>query len=210
MGRSAQLNLASYDTDKIPGGYMRYYDREFAGLEDKPLVLVELGIDAGESLRLWADWFPKARVIGFDRLAVTPPPDMPRIETHLCQQSRPETILARLPPVVDIIIDDMSHLRRLTEPCFWALFDRLRVGGLYIVEDWCTGYCVDWQDGQVTNDLPRTPAGHYAGMVGLVKTFVDEVGAAVAHRGKLTGPVTRKSRFARMTVYAGMIAIQKA
>ena len=209
MGRSAQLNLASYDTDKIPGGYLAYYDREFAGLEDKPLVLVELGIDRGESLRLWADWFPRGRIIGFDRLAFAPAPDS-RISAHLCQQSKPETILAQLPSVVDIVIDDMSHVRRLTEPCFWALWDRLRAGGLYYIEDWCTGFCEDWPDGESPDPHHQRPGGHDAGMVGLVKTLVDEIGAAVASRGTLKGASPRKSRFARMTIYAGMVVIEKA
>ncbi len=211
MGRSEQLGHDTHDTDKIPGGYLRYYDREFAGREKSTRVLVELGIDKGGSLRLWHDWFPWARIIGFDRCAHPPMHGQwPRIETHLCQQSDPATILRHLPPVVDIIIDDMSHLRSLTEPCLWALWDRLAPGGLYVIEDWCTGYCEDWPDGEQTADMPRTPAGHSAGMVGLVKTLVDEVGAAVASRGKLTGPVLRKSRFSRMAVYAGLVCIEKA
>jgi hypothetical protein len=64
------------------------------------------------------------------------------------------------------------------------LYPTLKPGGLYIVEDWMTGYWGDWPDGsrfqeyetviepgEIENRLPS----HDAGMVGFIKRLVDEV-----------------------------------
>jgi hypothetical protein len=97
----------------------------------------------------------------------------------------------------DIIIDDASHIGELTRTTFWHLFDHhLKPGGLYAIEDWGTGYLVDFPDGKkfdpkppmlsrVRSVLPRplsrsvvvpTPC-HSCGMVGFIKELVDEQGA---------------------------------
>ncbi len=61
------------------------------------------------------------------------------------------------PEGFDIIIDDASHLGELTKIAFWHLFDNhLKPGGLYVIEDWGTGYWSDWPDG-MTFDSSRTP-----------------------------------------------------
>ncbi|MCK4913151.1 MAG: hypothetical protein KAS69_00960 [Planctomycetes bacterium] len=51
------------------------------------------------------------------------------------------------PQGFDIIVDDCSHLAELTSRSFWHLFDNhLKPGGLYVIEDWGTGYTNDWVD----------------------------------------------------------------
>lgn len=53
------------------------------------------------------------------------------------------------PKGFDIIIDDGSHIGELTRTTFWHLFDNhLKLGGLYVIEDWFTGYWDDWPDGK--------------------------------------------------------------
>jgi len=52
------------------------------------------------------------------------------------------------PEGFDIIIDDASHLGKLTKIAFWHLFEtHLKGGGFYVIEDWGTGYWSDWPDG---------------------------------------------------------------
>jgi hypothetical protein len=56
------------------------------------------------------------------------------------------------PEGFDIIIDDASHLGELTKTAFWHLFDNhLKPHGLYVIEDWGTGYWSDWPDGKRLN-----------------------------------------------------------
>ncbi|HYY94551.1 MAG TPA: hypothetical protein VE713_08540 [Pyrinomonadaceae bacterium] len=47
-----------------------------------------------------------------------------------------------------MIIDDCSHVGTLARASFWHLFERhLKPGGLYVIEDWGTGYWDFWPDG---------------------------------------------------------------
>lgn len=53
----------------------------------------------------------------------------------------------------DIIIDDCAHIGVFSRVSFWHLFEHhLRPGGIYIIEDWGTGYWRDWVDGIVLPD----------------------------------------------------------
>jgi len=53
------------------------------------------------------------------------------------------------PEGFDIIIDDCSHIGEFTAVSFWHLFDRhLKPGGLYVIEDWGTGYMRGTPDGR--------------------------------------------------------------
>ena len=47
----------------------------------------------------------------------------------------------------DIIIDDCSHIGTLTCDSFHLFFPHLVKGGLYVVEDWGTGYWNSYPDG---------------------------------------------------------------
>ena len=52
------------------------------------------------------------------------------------------------PEGFDIIIDDCSHIGVLSRVSFWHLFDNhLKSGGVYVIEDWGTGYWDHWVDG---------------------------------------------------------------
>jgi hypothetical protein len=53
------------------------------------------------------------------------------------------------PDGFDIIVDDASHIGEFTKQSFWYLFDNhLKPGGLYVIEDWCTGYFDGYPDGK--------------------------------------------------------------
>jgi hypothetical protein len=107
------------------------------------------------------------------------------------------------------------------------LFDNhLKPGGLYVIEDWGTGYWDDWPDGKtvrpesrfgsnVRSVLDRFGMGsrawhnHNYGMVGLVKELVDEQGAADLTRGRLTGRPARESKFESMTITPSIVFVKK-
>ena len=68
------------------------------------------------------------------------------------------------PEGFDIIIDDASHFGDLTKIAFWHLFDNhLKPSGLYVIEDWGTGYWSDWTDGKTY----RARSKLYSGLLSL-------------------------------------------
>ena len=205
------MDLTAYGTDKIAAGYLPVYERLWAPLRERPIALLELGVLGGESLRLWRDFFAAGGpIVGVDRTRVTVRDATGRIHVAQGEQDDP-ALLTQLsethaPGGWDVIIDDASHLAGPTRHAFAHLFERLKPGGYYSIEDWGTGYWCDWPDGERWWRWPKRQAG----MVGLVKTLVDEAGARDATRGAMRRPPGRPSRFAAVTIAHGLCVVEKA
>jgi hypothetical protein len=142
-----------YDTDKaIHTHYLRNYEHYFGKLRGLDIKLLELGIKAGGSLLLWRDYFERGLIIGLD-IEPTPLADPTgRVRTY--QGMQQDTVLLHriaretAPDGFDIIIDDCAHIGVLARASFWHLFDNhLKSGGVYVIEDWGTGYWNEWVDG---------------------------------------------------------------
>jgi len=150
----AELQRAAreYGTDKA-GDYLANYVREFGHLADKPIALLELGIREGASLLLWRDMFPQAHIAGLDINPMSLSDDSGRVRAYQGLQQDHAT-LDRIasevaPEGFDVIVDDASHLGRYTAASFWHLFpNHLKPGGIYVIEDWGTGYWPNWPDGR--------------------------------------------------------------
>lgn len=190
------IETNSYDTDK-PTLYLSIYEDFFSPLKTKDIVLLELGIHKGGSLLLWRDYFPKGSIVGLDVATVKIEDASNRIkivqgfqeDCNLLDKIREENA----PNGFDIIIDDASHIGILTQTSFWHLFNNhLKTGGIYVIEDWGTGYWDSWPDGQHYNaklsilkqlinniflrNKLKTFHTHTHGMVGFVKTLIDDCG----------------------------------
>jgi hypothetical protein len=242
--RSKQLQLDQYDSDKIASHYLDYYDPLFKPFLEKKITLLEVGVRKGGSVLLWKDYFPLAQIVGID---ISLPKEFAPIEritlfegdqadtkflSNVASQTAPEGF--------DIIIDDASHYGELTKTTFWHLFDNhLKPNGLYVIEDWGTGYWEDWPDGKHL-DLQKylkkgiqpnwfwmywtrlamklhfyTPLkspmrNHSSGMVGFIKQLVDEQGAGDVTRGKVSGAPKRTSKFQQMIVTPSIVFIKKS
>ena len=150
-----------YETDKaIHTHYLRNYEQYFGSMRDERVRLLELGIKEGGSLLLWRDYFPNALIVGLDIEAVDLKDASGRIHTYQGMQQDTQLLdqIARenAPEGFDIIIDDCSHIGELTRISFWHLFDNhLKPGGLYVIEDWSTGYWRNWFDGVSYNYRPN-------------------------------------------------------
>lgn len=147
------LNLKKYDTDKISNEYLDRYNPMLAPWVGKSISLLELGVLKGGSLLLWNDYFPSSKIVGID---LNSPENFDPVEgINIFQGSQIDTeFLSKVantsaPNGFDIIIDDASHTGELTKISFWHLFDNhLKPGGMYVIEDWGTGYWDDWCDGK--------------------------------------------------------------
>jgi hypothetical protein len=155
------LDAANYDTDKAEHShYLRNYEAFFQPLVDREVKLLELGIYKGGSLLLWRDYFSNGTVVGLDLNSVEVPDESGRIRLYQGQQ-QDRALLDRIadetaPEGFDIIIDDCSHIGELTRVSFWHLFDHhLKAGGLYVIEDWSTGYWDSFFDGVAFSYRPN-------------------------------------------------------
>lgn len=128
--------------------YAQHYDRHFAPLRDRPLKLLEIGVGGyddpeagGESLRMWRDYFPNARIFGLDVVDKTAH-DEARIRTVVGSQDDPEVLdrLHRESGGFDIVVDDGSHVSAHVIAAFRHLFPLLNDGGIYAIEDLQTSY----------------------------------------------------------------------
>lgn len=141
-----------YDSDKK--NYWKNYCELFSPLVDKNVKLLELGVHKGGSLLLWQDYFQKGHIIGLDIEPVEIENASGRIRVY--QGFQHDTALLddigrqeAEPGGFDIIIDDASHIGDFTRISFWHLFNNwLKPGGLYVIEDWGTGYWDVWPDGR--------------------------------------------------------------
>ncbi|GFE71281.1 hypothetical protein CFPU101_38910 [Chroococcus sp. FPU101] len=195
--------------------------------------MLELGVLDGGSSLLWRDYFPHGTIVGID-LKLPDVTELAKEERiHLFEGNQVDTdFLSKVanqiaPEGFDIIIDDASHIGALTKISFWHLFDNhLKPSGVYVIEDWGTGYWDDWPDGKTfqpklssSNEQENVQDiklgfkdswhNHNYGMVGFLKELVDEQGAEDLTRGLLSGRPTRKSKFHSITINPSLVFVKK-
>lgn len=182
-----------YVTDKIGSTEqsLAVYEEVFSPFVDQPIVLLELGIREGGSLLMWRDYFQFGTIVGLD-VHPSPISDIPgRIHTYQGYQEDLQMLdriaAERAPDGYSIVIDDASHRGDLTRITFEHVFhNHLRPGGVYVIEDWQSGYLSTWPDGREyapQADVIETTAdgkskrrlpSHDFGMVGFVKQLLDQ------------------------------------
>ncbi len=116
--------------------YLPTYDRLFAHLRNRPISLLEIGVQNGGSLEIWAKYFPhpNALIAGVDinpeclKLSYSDK----RIWIVQGDATLP---MAGLNGQYDIIIDDGSHKPSEQIRAFELWFPRLVDGGIYVIED---------------------------------------------------------------------------
>jgi hypothetical protein len=116
-------------------GYLKIYEEFFESLRDQSITLLEIGVAEGCSIRLWLDYFSKARIYGVDRRIFLGAPKDPRV-TYIELSQEDEDLGRRFfTDQFDVIIDDGSHdLAHQLLSCHY-LWRSLKPGGYYFVED---------------------------------------------------------------------------
>lgn len=154
-----------YGSDKASGDntymglYWEYFKRQGFTRENVRHVL-EIGTNKGASLRMWAEFFPNARICGLDITREYEIPELlnhEHIHTFIVDQSNSKELFDYAiaeqflcnPDGFDIIIDDGSHDQTYQQVSWGVLFGFLKPGGLYIIEDIITGE--NWWDSNLYN-----------------------------------------------------------
>jgi hypothetical protein len=123
--------------------YMRVYALYFAPLKEKRLKLLEIGIQYGDSVKLWENYFKNAELHFIDICLDKVSYFSPRAHYHIADQenrSQLLNVMATTGGNFDIIIDDGGHTMSQQIVSFITLFPYLKSGGMYIIEDLHTSY----------------------------------------------------------------------
>ena len=108
-----------------------YYENAFKPYRDKDITLLEIGIAQGQSLRMWREYFTNARIIGYDiRDNGVQCPGCELVYKDATNSNSFNEINN-----LDIVIDDGSHQFDHQLKSLIFLFDKLKSGGLYVIED---------------------------------------------------------------------------
>lgn len=138
-----------HGTDKEgPHSYTEAYERHLGHLRNAPITLLEIGVggyadpdQGGESLRMWKEYFPFARIIGLD---IEDKAGLAEDRITILRGDQGDTaFLERLASVYgpfDVVIDDGSHRCNDVNASFAVLYPHLTEDGIYAIEDLQTSY----------------------------------------------------------------------
>ena len=120
--------------------YVSEYERYLAPFRNKRVALLEIGVQNGGSLEIWANYFRRAKVIiGCDISsqcqALKFDDDRIRLVVGDAGSQRCASEVAKIAAQFDIIIDDGSHCAGDIIRAFSLYFSQVKYGGIYIIED---------------------------------------------------------------------------
>jgi len=136
-----------YPTDKdfTHNYYNSVYEDVFKDIRENVKLLCEIGIGGfwkevgwvpGNSLKVWRDYFPNAKVLGLD-INLHEITDSERISLEWLDQSKRDLVIeySRKLENYDVIIDDGSHNVYDQQITLAYFFRSLKSGGIYVLED---------------------------------------------------------------------------
>jgi hypothetical protein len=153
--------------------YFETYEAVFGARRNTPMRVLEIGVFAGASLRLWKSYFqhPQTSVVGVDIEPVCARFDAPSDGIHVRIGSQADNeflarVVAEFGPF-DLIIDDGSHHSAHMIKSFNSLYATgLKDDGIYFVEDLHANYWPGWRDSansflDFSKDLLELMHAHY-------------------------------------------------
>lgn len=138
LQKTPQLNdTDSVGTDKnsVHSFVSNFYEQEFAKYKDKPVSLLEIGINAGGSLYLWGKYFTNGTILGIDikdniRNAWKGLSNV----NYLIKDAYTQSVVDSLKNF-DIIIDDGPHSLESQIEAIKLYLPKLNEGGIFVIED---------------------------------------------------------------------------
>ena len=121
--------------------YLDVYAHYLESMRTQARHVLEFGILRGDSLRMWAEYFPNAQIYGVDIDPSTLRDYGPRIQVSVADQTDASALAAIAPgSTFDVVIDDASHVVDLMLRTFEIIWPRVKSGGVYIMEDLGNSY----------------------------------------------------------------------
>ena len=114
-----------------------FYEDAFAKYKEKEISLLELGVNNGDSLKLWKEYFTNSiAIVGVENLASLVRDEFKNIEgvTIHFENAYNKNITSRLQQF-DIIVDDCAHYVDSQIEALDIYLPLLKEGGIYVIED---------------------------------------------------------------------------
>jgi hypothetical protein len=164
-------NRAGTDKGTVIGdahGYSCLYDVLFSGPDWQPSAIVEIGLlrggpeaggkadratEAPPSVAMWQERFQNVKVFGLDisDFSEFASDRFVFLKADCGDRKQLADAADLIDDNVDLIVDDGSHASYHQQLTFLAMFEKLRSGGLYIIED------LQWCPPNYQRTLPRVP-----------------------------------------------------
>jgi hypothetical protein len=119
-------------------GYDAFYEKLFKENRTKNLNIMEFGIHHGDSLAALSSYFPNAKIVGVDKNPFSANYKSKRIRTLHCDVSSEknlESLSNYLNKDYDYIIDDASHNPIHQKLTLFSMFQNLKSGGIFVIEE---------------------------------------------------------------------------
>jgi len=176
------------------------YEKEFAIYQNTAVKMLEIGVFKGGSLELWRKYFGhEAAIFGID---INPECatycDAPN-QVRIGSQADPDFLHSVIEEMgaPDIILDDGSHVASHQKASFRCLFPKLKVGGLYVIEDLHTAYWPGFYEGGYRRKGTA---------IELAKSLVDDMHGWYHDKGER---FAGKSEIASVRFYDSIVVIEK-
>lgn len=117
--------------------YNKYMEKK----RNDELIFLEIGIGSGPSLKMWYDYFSKAKIHAID-IVNSKQYENDRVQTYIANQQNRidlQNIVDKIGSF-DIVIDDGGHMMGQQQVSFGFLFKHLKNGGMYFIEDLHTSF----------------------------------------------------------------------
>jgi len=122
------------------------YNRYMEEKRNEELNFLEIGIGSGPSLKMWYEYFSKAKIHAID-IANSKHHENDRVTTYIANQQKRADLqrVVEQTGELDIIVDDGGHMMGQQQVSLGFLFKHLKSGGMYFIEDLHTSF---WPYGQ--------------------------------------------------------------
>lgn len=163
-----------YDTDKWGDHYYTpHYQFHFSSLRKKKLNIFEIGVGGydrpnrgGASLRMWKKYFPNSMIYSIDIYDKSKIQEK-KIKIFKGSQvdfSFMDVVLDEI-GVIDILIDDGSHINEHVIETFKYMFPRISKTGIYVIEDTQTSYWENYGGNSKELELKSTIMGYFKSLI---------------------------------------------
>lgn len=193
--------------------YFDVYERHLSPFRGKAIVLLEIGVSRGGSLKMWRSYFgDKARIAGIDIDESTKRFEADGFDIFIGDQAQAPFLRSVVDQIglPDIIIDDGGHTSNQQIVSFQTLYPSMKEEAVYLVEDTHTSFLPGFQDrtdGQTFLDFATNHADKLS-WIDLIKNIERFKTPPDQRTGDLALPYFTRTTFG-VSFYNGIVVFER-